>query len=99
MKTTKKHIGTNILIGLLLGIASNFIGSMLYILLFSKYSLKTTIEVALEEDVMGNIIGLGALLNLLLFFYFLKKNRYYRARGVIMATLLAALLILAAKFY
>lgn len=98
MKTTKKYIGKNIFIGFLLGILVNAIGSVLYILLFSKYSLKTTIEVALEEDVMGNIIGLGALLNLLLFFFFLKKNRYYRARGVIMATIIAAFLILIAKF-
>tara|TARA_A100000171_G_scaffold47762_1_gene54263 strand:+ start:52025 stop:52315 length:291 start_codon:yes stop_codon:yes gene_type:complete len=95
----KRAIGKNIAIGFVLGLLTNFVGSVLYILLFSKYSIKTTIDVALEEDVMGNIIGLGALLNLLLFFFFLKKNRYYRARGVIMATLVAAFLILASKFY
>lgn len=95
----KRNIGKNIAIGFVLGLLTNFVGSILYILLFSKYSIKTTIEVALEEDVMGNIIGLGALLNLLLFFLLLKKNRYYRARGVIMATLVAAFLILGAKFY
>jgi len=95
----KRNIGKNIAIGFILGVLTNFMGSLLYILIFSQYSIKTTIEVALEEDVMGNIIGLGALLNLLLFFFFLKKNRYYRARGVIMATLVAAFLILGAKFY
>tara|TARA_R100000935_G_scaffold58757_1_gene97599 strand:+ start:36623 stop:36913 length:291 start_codon:yes stop_codon:yes gene_type:complete len=95
----KRAIGKNIAIGFVLGLLTNFVGSVLYILLFSKYSIKTTIEVALEEDVIGNIIGLGALLNLLLFFFFLKKNRYYRARGVIMATLVAAFLILTSKFY
>lgn len=94
----KKTIGKNILIGLVLGIISNIVGSLLYVLIFSKYSLKTTFEIAIEEDVVGNIIGLGALLNLLLFFYFLKKDRYYRARGVIMATLIAAFLILGSKF-
>ena len=95
----RKKIGKNIVIGFVLGLVSNCIGMLLYILIFSTYSIKTTIQVALEEDVLGNIIGLGALLNLLLFFFFLKKNRYYRARGVIMATLLAALFILASKFY
>lgn len=95
----KRHIGKNIAIGLVLGLLTNFVGSIVYILLFSKYSIKTTLEIALEEDVLGNIIGLGALLNLLLFFFFLKKNRYYRARGVIMATIFAAFLILATKFY
>jgi hypothetical protein len=95
----KRNIGKNIAIGFALGLLTNFIGGILYILLFSKYSIKTTIELALEQDVMGNIIGLGALPNLLLFFFFLKKNRYYQARGVIMATLVAAFLILGAKFY
>ena len=99
MKNTKQHIGKNILIGFVLGVIANVIGSLVYILLFSKYSIKTTITVALEEDVLGNIIGLGALLNLILFFLLLKKNRYYRARGVIMATIIAALFILVTKFY
>ena len=99
MKTTKQFIAKNIGIGFILGVLTNLLGSVLCILLFSKFNFKTTIKVALEQDVMGNIIGLGALLNLLLFFFFLKKNRYYRARGVIMATLLAAFFILAAKFY
>lgn len=99
MKSTKKHIGQNILIGFIFSIIANGIGSLLYIVLFSKYSIQTTITVAQEEDVLGNIIGLGALLNLLLFYFFLKKNRYYRARGVIMATLVAALFILITKFY
>lgn len=95
----KRAIGKNIVIGLVVGLISNVIGSLLYILIFSEYSLKTTFEIAVEEDVVGNIIGLGALLNLLLFFYFLKKNRYYRARGVIMATMIAAFVILASKFF
>jgi len=95
----KRPIGKNLLIGFVLGLISNVVGSILYVLIFSEYSLKTTFEIAAEEDVLGNIIGLGALLNLLLFFHFLKKNRYYRARGVIMATMIAAFVILATKFF
>ena len=95
----KQKIRKEILIGFLIGIIANLAGCYLYIFFFSEYSLKTTIEVALEQDLLGNIIALGALLNLGVFFIFLKKKKYYRARGVIMATLLAAIIIVIAKFY
>jgi hypothetical protein len=95
----KQKIGKEILIGFLIGLVANISGSYLYIFFFSKYKLETTIEIALEQDVLGNIIALGALLNLGVFFIYLKKKKYYRARGVIAATLLAALVIVIAKFY
>lgn len=95
----KQKIRKEILIGFLIGIIANLAGCYLYIFFFSKYSLETTIQIALEQDIFGNIIALGALLNLGVFFIFLKKKEYYRARGVIMATLLAAIIIVIAKFY
>ena len=95
----KQKIGKEVLIGFLIGLFANISGSYLYIFFFSKYELETTIEIALEQDVLGNIIALGALLNLGVFFIFLKKKKYYRARGVIAATLLAAMIIVVAKFY
>jgi Mg/Co/Ni transporter MgtE len=95
----RQKIRKEILIGLLIGLVANISGSYLYIFFFSKYELETTVKIALEQDVLGNIIALGAILNLGVFFIFLKKNNYYRARGVILATLLAAMLIAIAKFY
>lgn len=95
----KGKIGKELVIGFLIGIVANISGSYLYIFFFSKYDLETTIEIALEQDVLGNIIALGALLNLIVFFLFLKKNEYYKARGVIMATLIAAIIVLISKFY
>jgi len=95
----KQKIGKEILIGFLIGLVANISGSYLYIFFFSKYELETTLEIALEQDVLGNIIALGALLNLGIFFVFLKKKKYYRARGVIAATLLAAIMIVVVKFY
>jgi hypothetical protein len=95
----KKKIGKEILIGFIIGLVANISGSYLYIFFFSKYEVETTLEIALEQDVFGNIIALGALLNLGVFFIFLKKKKYYRARGVIAATLLAAIIIVIAKFY
>ena len=88
-----------ILIGFLTGLAANCAGSYLYIYFLSDYSLESTIEMAQEQDLLGSIIALGAILNLAVFFIFLKKKQYYRARGVVLATIVAALIILAAKFF
>ena len=71
-------------------------------LLFSivkKLSVESTLEITLEQGLIGTIIALGALLNFIVFFVFLKKKQYYRARGVILATFLAAIIVLISKFY
>ncbi len=95
MATIKKEV----FIGLIIGLIANLAGSYLYIYFFSDYSFEETIENALMQDVFGNIIALGAILNLFVFFIFLKKNQFYRARGVVLATVVAALIILITKFY
>ena len=93
------NIKKEVFIGFIIGILGNVAGTYLYIYLFSDYSLEETITMAQEQDILGSLIALGALLNLLFFFVFLKKKQYYRARGVVLATVIAALLILISKFY
>lgn len=95
MGTIKKEV----LIGFVTGLIANLAGSYLYIYFFSEYNLEKTINVALQQDIFGNLIALGAILNLVVFFVFLKKNQFYRARGVVLATVVAALIILISKFY
>jgi hypothetical protein len=98
----KQKIGKELLIGLTLGVISNLAGSYLYIFFLSEIkelSVDSTLEVTLEQGMLGNIIALGALLNFVVFFVFLKKGQYYRARGVVLATLIAAIIILISKFY
>lgn len=98
----KQQIAKEIGIGLIFGLISNLAGSYLYVFFLSNVkdlSIESTIQVAVEQDLLGNIIALGALLNFVVFFVFLKKKQYYRARGVVLATLMAALIILISKFY
>ena len=95
MGTIKKEV----FIGFVIGLIANLAGSYLYIYFFSDFSLEETITNALQQDVFGNIIALGAILNLFVFFIFLKKNQFYRARGVVLATVIAAIIILVTKFY
>ncbi|TLP82762.1 hypothetical protein [Maribacter sp. ACAM166] len=92
---TKKEI----LIGLIVGIIANTIGTLVYILLFSKFSISETYAAAVAQDHVGSLLALGAILNLIAFFGFLKIKRDNRAKGVLMATILTAILILYYKVF
>ncbi|WP_240642353.1 hypothetical protein [Nonlabens xiamenensis] len=95
-----------ILKGFVLGLLANGLGTYIYVSIFIEYKFEKAIELAYVEGYLGSLIGLGAILNLLLFFFFLtgrlgkfvKKVQPYEARGVLMATLLAALAVLYFEF-
>ncbi|MCG2418252.1 hypothetical protein K8089_04390 [Aequorivita sp. F47161] len=93
----KPHI-KEIITGFAIGLIANLAGTYLYIFFFSENSLETTLKDALANDLLGSLIALGAILNLIVFFIFLKKNQFYRARGVVLATVLAAIAVLISKF-
>ncbi len=90
----RKEIG----IGFLVGIIANTLGTLLYVLLFSDLSIGETFRAAYAQGYLGSLLALGAILNLVAFFMFLRIKRDLRARGVMIATLLTALIILAYKF-
>ena len=91
-------IKRNVLIGFLTGLSANVAGIILYILLFSDRGLDDTLRDAQANDYLGKIIALGAALNFLPFFVFLKKNLIYHARGVLLATVITAVVIAITKF-
>ena len=88
-----------ILIGLVVGIIANTVGTLLYILLFSKMGITETFEAALQQGHVGSLLALGAILNLVAFFLFLRIRRDNRAKGVLIATILTALIILYYKIF
>ncbi len=83
-----------IVIGFFVGIIANTLGTLLYILIFSDLGIVETYKAAVEQGHVGSILALGAILNLVAFFGFLRLKRDLRARGVMIATLLTALVIL-----
>ncbi len=93
------NIKKEIIIGFLVGIIANTLGTLLYIVLFSELSILETFRAAVEQEHIGSILALGAILNLVVFFLFLRIKRDYRAKGVMIATLLTALLILYYKVF
>jgi len=92
---TKKEL----LIGFVVGIIANTIGTLLYILLFSDLGITETFEAAVKQGHLGSLLALGAILNLIAFFGFLKIRRDQRAKGVLIATILTALVIVYYKVF
>ena len=92
---TKKEI----LIGFIVGIIANALGTLLYILIFSDLSISETFEAAVNQEHVGSLLALGAILNLVAFFGFLRIKRDNRAKGVLIATILTAFAILYYKVF
>ncbi|MCG2462715.1 hypothetical protein K8352_18275 [Flavobacteriaceae bacterium F89] len=92
---TKKEI----LIGFAVGLIANTIGTLLYIFLFSDLGIVETFRAAVTQGYVGSLLALGAILNLVAFFGFLKIRRDNRAKGVMVATLITALVILYYKMF
>ena len=91
----KKEITTGIAVGLI----ANCLGILLYLLLFSEMNIKDSLIAARQQDHLGSVIALGALLNMAAFFGFLKIKRDHRAKGVLIATLFSAFIILLLKLF
>lgn len=88
-----------VIIGFIVGIIANTIGTLLYIVLFSDMSIADTFAAAIKQGHIGSLLALGAILNLFAFFGFLRLRRDHRAKGVMIATILVALLILYYKMF
>ena len=82
----------------MVGLIANTVGTLLYILLFSDLGIAETFAAAVKQEHVGSLLALGAILNLIAFFGFLKIRRDQRAKGVLIATILTAMVILYYKF-
>lgn len=85
-------------IGIIAGLITNIAGMFLYIQFFVDEVFEVALIDAFEQGVLGNIIGIGAVFNFLPFFVFIKKKKIFRARGVLLETLLAAIVITILEF-
>lgn len=91
-------IKKEVLIGFLVGLLANLIGTYLYTRIVSDEGFFQTLELAKENDFLGKIISIGAILNLIAFFIFIKRKEDYRARGVLLATVIIAVSTFLIKF-
>jgi|TARA_R110000787_G_scaffold263775_1_gene369626 hypothetical protein len=92
------NIKKEISIGFIISILATASGIFLYLQYFSKFGFEETIQMIKQGDLYAQVLSLAALPNLFVFFVFIKKKQDYRARGVLMASILIALVTFVLKF-
>ena len=92
-------IKKEVLTGFVVGLIANSLGLIIAILIFGNGDgIETTIRLSIEQGFFSKLVSIGAVLNLIAFFLFIKLKRDYRARGVILATVLVAILTFLVNF-
>jgi len=84
------------LVGLFSGFLANTVGAILtVVLLFQEVKISNISKIisdSISDNFITKLISLGAIINLFVFFVFLKYNYDERARGVLVATFIMAIL-------
>ena len=91
------YMKKDIITGAIVGLIANALGVYLYVSMFSAEPFMTTIKKSMSEGYFGKVVTLGAILNLVAFFLFIKRKQDYKARGVLMITVIIAVTVMARK--
>ncbi|MFD0863706.1 hypothetical protein ACFQ1M_15940 [Sungkyunkwania multivorans] len=95
-----KNKNKEIAIGIITGIIATGVGVLLYLTYVSidqDLSIATSFDTIVAQERVGSLFTLGAIPNLLAFFGFLKIKRDMRAKGVLIITIVLAILMLVYK--
>jgi hypothetical protein len=83
---------TDLLIGALIGFVATFLGTYIFFTFCTEYSFLEGVKGMKSQGFLGKVITLGAILNLVAFFILLKLNKELMARGVVLATIILAII-------
>ncbi|MDV7187666.1 hypothetical protein R3X25_10270 [Lutibacter sp. TH_r2] len=89
----KDNMYKEMAIGFVIALIATSFGSYIFIEFFSNYDFEKSLALIKEGNLQGKVLVIGALANLFVFFMFIKKNQIYRARGVLLETILIALFV------
>lgn len=93
------NIKKDILVGALVGLIVGFLGATLYIVvMFPGASVIENYKRLYNSGLLSKVITLGTLPNVLVFHLFVKRNLVYKARGVLLAVIILAVLFAILKF-
>lgn len=85
-------------IALMLGIFISFlgalVGSVLFVELFTAFEYWEGIQKLKQQGSLGKLISLGAVINIVFFFVLLKFKKELIARGIVLGTIVLAILTL-----
>lgn len=93
MKKNHQNIKLKVLKGILFGFIATAFGFYFYSQVVNRFSMKFVKKLISEEDMLSEILVYSAIPNLLAFFVFIKRGEDYKARGVIIATMIIAIAI------
>jgi len=99
MNDKHKNIKLKVLVGLLFGFIATTFGFYFYSQVFNHFSMKFIKKLIFEEEMLSEILAYSAIPNLLAFFVFIKRGEDYKARGVILATMMVAIAIAISLVY
>ncbi len=88
---THKDIKINVLLGILFGFLATAFGFYFYTQVFNDFSMKFIERLIRKDDYLGEILAYSVLPNIFAFFVFIKRKEDYKAKGVIIATILVAI--------
>lgn len=91
-------ITKEVLIGVFVSLVATLCGLLIYLQYVSKSGFSETLEMIQKGGVLGTVLVLASIPNLLVFWVFIKKKQDYRARGVLMVTIITAFLTFVLKF-
>ncbi|WP_046742959.1 hypothetical protein [Kordia zhangzhouensis] len=89
-----------VITGIVVGLCTTIIGTFLYLLYVSfqrNASLGAVWDFAVSSSEISSVVVYGAALNFVAFFGFLNFNKEKRAKGVLIITIITAVLVLAHK--
>ena len=92
IKLNKKEI----LVGIFSGFLANIAGAIIsVIILFQEIKISNILKIlsdSISDNFITKLISLGAVMNLIVFFVFLRYDYEEKARGVLIATFIIAIL-------
>ncbi len=90
----------HLIIGLIIGLAASAIGLVLALLFFGTgHSIMNSLNIAINQGIFTKLMSMGAILNLAAFFLLLQRHEDEKAKGVLIATIIVALITVIIRFF
>lgn len=87
------------IIGIIIGLLASIIGLTITLLIFGKgHSIVDSLDIAISNGVFTKLMSIGAILNILAFFIFIQRNEDAKAKGVLIATIIVAIITVIIRF-
>jgi hypothetical protein len=89
---------SDLILGALIGLTGALAGSMLFVALFTPYTLTDGIFIVKQTQQVSKLLSLGAILNLAIFFVLLRFKKDVVAKGVLLSMFVIVVTTLILKY-